>query len=75
MGTNIKAMLDRMSFLDPHDLELLLTTEGDHLIGRIMELNHARRYHNGLDAIVLYFQIVELRDRLNDLPDNTLIDL
>ncbi|MEO8591116.1 MAG: hypothetical protein ABI432_17180 [Flavobacteriales bacterium] len=53
--------MDQLLTLDPQDLELLLDTEPERLLGRIMELNHAPRYHNSLNAIVLLSGLVELR--------------
>jgi len=53
--------MDQLLNLDPQDLELLLVTEPERLLGRIMELNRAPRYRNRLNAIVLLYRLVEMR--------------
>jgi hypothetical protein len=51
--------------LDANDLELLLKTEPDQLIGCILCMNRAPRYHNALDAILLTASLLEVRAHRN----------
>ena len=56
--------LDPLNELDPQDLSMLLTADPERLIGLIMELNRAPRYHNRLNAIALLEQLLEVRREL-----------
>lgn len=56
--------LDPLNGLDPQDLSMLLISDPEQLLGLIMELNHAPRYHNRLNAIALLGQLLELRREL-----------
>ncbi|HMC98033.1 MAG TPA: hypothetical protein VKG92_10275 [Flavobacteriales bacterium] len=62
--------MDQLLFLDPQDLQSLLATEPERLLGRIMELNRAPRYHNRLDAVALLSSLVEMRQA----PQRAMID-
>lgn len=53
--------LDPLNGLDPQDLSMLLAADPEQLLGLIMELNHAPRYHNRLNAIALHGELRELR--------------
>ena len=57
--------LDPMNDLDPQDLSMLMAADPEQLIGLIMELNRAPRYHNRLNAIALLDQLLELRRELD----------
>jgi len=64
--------MDQILILEPSDFDMLMATEPPFLLGRILELNRAPRYHNALNAIVLASHLVELRLRnikLTKLPD------
>ena len=64
MITN-RSSFDPLSDLDPQDLGMLLAADPEKLIGLIMELNRAPRYHNRLNAIALLDQLLELRRELD----------
>ena len=55
-----KAM-NGLLMIEPRDLELLLSTDVDELLGRIMRMNRSSRYHNSLNAIEVMQRIVELK--------------
>lgn len=51
--------------IDPTDLHELLATKPESLLGRIIELNQRKRYHNSLDAIALLQRLLEWRNLLH----------
>lgn len=53
--------MDRTFNLDPEDLRSLLAAEPERLLGLIIRLNRAPRYHNSLNAIVLLNNLEEMR--------------
>lgn len=53
--------MDPLSLLRPNDLARLLSLEASLLPGAILRLNRQPRYHNGLNAIVLSAELLELR--------------
>lgn len=55
--------MDQLLILEPSDFDMLMATEPQYLLGRILELNRAPRYHNALNAIVLASTFIEIRLR------------
>jgi len=51
--------------IDPTDLHELLATKPERLLGRIIELNQRKRYHNSLDAIGLLQRLLEWKNLLH----------
>ena len=52
-----------LSRLRPADRKRLLRTDDSRSIGLVIELNRSPRYHNGLDALLLAFAILQQRSR------------
>ncbi len=50
-----------MPILDPRDLAMLLSIPFEEVLGRIILLNRAPRYHNQLNAIELVVRLGELK--------------
>lgn len=57
-----------LELLDPDDLALLLRTEPANIPGIIMRLNHAPRYHNSLNAVVITALILRERPMPDGIP-------
>ncbi len=53
--------MDQLHILDPRDLRSLLAADPEDLLGLILRLNRAPRYHNSLNAIVLLSSLQERR--------------
>lgn len=53
-----------LALLDPDDLAALLAVSPDGLMGAILRLNRAPRYHNSLNAVVLTELILRIRTAL-----------
>lgn len=53
--------MDQLLNLDPQDLRSLLAAEPESLLGHIIRLNRAPRYHNSLNAIALLSRLNEMR--------------
>jgi len=53
--------MDQLKRIDPRDLIMLLQCEPRQLLGRIVQLNRAPRYHNTLNAVVLAAEVTDLR--------------
>lgn len=53
--------MDPLRTLDPQDLLSLLAADPAELLGRILRLNRAPRYHNTLNAVVLACRLLELK--------------
>ncbi len=55
--------MDSLQLLEKPDLELLLTTSSEELLGRILLMNKADKYHNRLNAIELVARLMEIRTK------------
>lgn len=64
-GTNEPAAMNNLLTIDPRDLDHLLVTEPDKILGAIMRLNQAARYRNSLNAIELMQRLIEYRRSLS----------
>lgn len=53
--------MDSLQLLEKTDLELLLATASEELLGRILMMNQADKYHNRLNAIELAARLLEMR--------------
>ena len=56
---------DRLDHMEPQDRDLLLASDPEMWLGKIIELNREPRYHNRLDAIALLCNLNELNQGTN----------
>jgi len=61
MATYTDRLSNMLAPLLPEDLDRLLSTEDQALLGCILRLNRDPRYQNKLNAVVLVTAIMELR--------------
>lgn len=61
MATYTDRLSNMLAPLLPEDLDRLLSMEDQALLGCILRLNQAPRYHNQLNAVVLATTVMELR--------------
>jgi len=61
MATQVQHRVPGLAGLLPEDLALLLATEPQALLGKILRLNRAPHYHNRLNAVVLASAVIELQ--------------
>jgi hypothetical protein len=61
MATQVHHRVPGLAGLLPEDLALLLATEPQALLGKILRLNRAPHYQNRLNAVVLASAVIELQ--------------
>lgn len=54
-----------LALLEPQDLAALLTVRPEGLMGAILLLNRAPRYHNTLNAVVITELILHMRNTID----------
>lgn len=70
MDSSSEQVRSALGALRPEDLVHLLATEPKALMGSVLQLNRAAFYHNGLNAVVIASEVMELQG----CPERILMD-
>lgn len=64
-GVNASELDQGLALLDPEDLAALLAVRPEGLVGAVLRLNRAPRYHNSLNAVVIAELILRIREAMD----------